>query len=281
MNVKKIIKAYLILYLIVLFLYDFTNSIMAWGEPDDYVLPIASILNDHNFSINESDVEYCYKLFPELRDTISNCYSLSGYMSRDGKGELTWYYPTYAIINIPFVMILKLMGIKTIYSFPLTNIALTMILLCVINKYLQADDYKKLIAILVFSINPVILYFPWTSAEAMIYAFLAMAMVFWYNNWHKRAALFLAIAGTLNPTVLAIGFLLIAEYFIVQIKNVSELVGVTEKVRCIISKMFSFGLCFIPGIIPMIYFFYNTGYINLTASYSSFTNGNSTGCMQR
>lgn len=37
-----------------------------------------------------------------------------------------------------------------------------------------------------------------------------------------------------------------------------------------------YGICYIPGLIPMIYFYYHTGHINLTASYEGFTTGTET-----
>ena len=38
-------------------------------------------------------------------------------------------------------------------------------------------------------------------------------MVFWYNGWYRRAAVAISVAGTLNVTILSVGFVMIAEYF--------------------------------------------------------------------
>ena len=95
---KILTMVYLALFMIVMFFIDLKHEPQPFGEWDDYSLPIASILNDHNFSINDSDIARHKSLFPEWSGFI-DARELSGYEARDKSGELTWYFlciPSYA-----------------------------------------------------------------------------------------------------------------------------------------------------------------------------------------
>lgn len=270
-DIKVVIRTYLILYCLIMILYCSIRGPLAWGEYDDYTLPVASIFNDHNFSITDDDLAYYKVLFPE--QTGIDDYSLSGYTTRDGSGQLTWYFPTFAILSIPLVLILKLMGLPASYGFMYTNIALVMILLLLAYKCLDLSYKRRFAIILMLSINPILFYFPWMLAEVMIFSFLGMAILAWYNGWYKRAAVFLSIAGTLNATVMVAGFLIILDYLVRLFLKKKKGENVFLFIKKNIIKIITFGSCFIIGLIPMIYNYYNIGHINLTASYSSFTQG--------
>lgn len=273
-DLKLWMQCYIIIFAFVMLLYNSLNPPLAWGEFDDYTLPVASILNDHNFSITESDLQYYKILFPE-QTTIEEVYSLSGYTTHDGKGELTWYFPTYAILSLPMILLLYFLGLPASYGFLYANILFVILLLVFVYKYLNISEDKKFILILMLSINPVLFYFPWMMAETVIFSLLGMSIVFWHNNWYKRAALFLSIAGTLNPTIMVIGFFMIFDFLVNVLKNNKD-----KNILRILKKkagdIISYGCCFVPGILPMIYNYYHTGHINLTASYASFTHGRET-----
>ncbi len=274
LNLKVIIKAYMILFALIMVIFCSIKGPLAWGEYDDYTLPAASLLNDHNFSITESDINYYNGLFPERAVFDANTLKvLSGYQTRDGNGIITWYFPTYAIISLPLVLTLHWLNLPASYGFMYTNILLVMILVVVVYKYLKASDKKKMAVILLLTINPIIFYIPWLSGEILIFAFLGLMMVSWYNNWYKRAAIFLSIAGTLNATVMTAGFIMILEYLVKWIKNKPSDKTIPAYMKSNFLEIIKYGCCYIIGIVPMIYNYYNTGYINLTASYPSQTIG--------
>ena len=272
---KRIINIYLILYFIFLLLCLFyiRNNKNWIGECDDYSLPVASILNDHNFSINCNDIVYYKNLFPDWSDYIDD-YVLSGYITRNGSGEMTWYFPIYAIVCIPYVILLKAIGVSTIFAFRLTNVTVLMIALIATVKILNCEDKQKLILLITLSINPIVIYIVWVSAEVLIFSLLMIALAFWYNKYYKRSAVFLSLAGILNPTVMSIGIIMIIEYFIDLFRNRNNPIIVIIKENIV--NIIEYGTCFIIAIIPMIYNYYNTGHINLTASYSGFTQNSET-----
>lgn len=274
-DLKKCMVTYLVVYCVIITLLCSIKGPLRWGEFDDYTLPVASLLNDHNFSITDDDIAYYKVLFPEVATEIES-YSLSGYMTRDGDGMLTWYFPTYAILSIPYVLILTFLDLPASYAFSYLNITTVMLMLVMAYKTLRFGNKRKFAVIIALSIAPVWFYFPWTLAESVIYAFLGMAMIAWYNGRTKCAALFLSLAGTLNITVMVTGFVMIFEYFFNLFQQKKETETFWQFVKANFIKTVQYGCCYVPGIIPVIYNLYHVGNINLTASYSSFTQGRET-----
>ena len=67
---------------------------------------------------------------------------------------------------------------------------------------------------LLLTVNPIINYLTWVSAEVVIYSLIAAGMTCWCNRWFRRAAVFISAAAIMNPTVFMIGILMIIDYFI-------------------------------------------------------------------
>lgn len=268
---EKMVKIYLIIVGIVILIYSSVNAPIPIGEWDDYSLPVASIISEHSFSISEKDIIIYKEIFPEWSDYIEH-YELSPYKTKAGK-EMTWYFPVYSIVCIPFVLLLNLLRIPTIYAFPYTNLALLMVALSVIWRYLNVNVKRKMLLIAVLSINPIVFYTNWASAEMFIYSLLIVTFVFWYNRWYKRAAVFVSVAGMMNPTIMITGIIMIVEYMVIVLKTKKKSVGWKDFIRSNWRKVFAYGCCYVISLIPMLYNYYNIGYINLTASLSGFTQG--------
>lgn len=273
-NLNSAMLIYMIIYAVAMLFLSSLCTIGLTGEGDDYTLPVASILNRRSFNILPEDVAYYKKLFPRWSEWI-DAYSLSGYIAKGG-GEMPWYFPIYAICCIPFTVFLKFLNFPTEFAFPYTNIMVICISFIVLVKCLKRPETEKALLLAILSVNPIIFYFNWTSAETFIYAMLIIACVAWYNKWYKRAAIFVSLAGMLNPTIMSIGIIMIIHYMLCWIKGKEEKISWGLYIKGSILKIFSYGMCYIIGIIPMIYNYYNMGHINLTASHSEYLTGRET-----
>lgn len=151
-----------------------------------------------------------------------------------------------------------------------------MVALIIVWKCLHVGEKKKMMLIALLSVNPIVFYIGWASAEVFIYSALIVAFVSWYNRWYKRAALFVSVAGMLNPTIMSIGFVMIGEYLFGLVKNKSRETSWKNFFKDVWLKVFAYGCCYIIGLVPMAYNLYHTGHINLTASLSMFTEGTET-----
>lgn len=271
-NLKKIMIGYLLFFFIFMLIYCSLKKPGPTGEWDDYSLPVASILNDHNFSISDQDVKAYKAIYPDWASYIDS-YSLSGYSTKDGSGQMAWYFPTYSIACIPFTLLLTVLKLPAIYAFPYTNLTVLMIALIMVFFCLNTSDRRKALLIAALSVNPIIYYIFWTSAEVFIYSMLIMGLVSWCNKWYKRAAVFVSIAGMLNPTIMSIGIVMLLEYALKLLKEKKKEDTWAMYIKKKYAEILKYGCCYIIGIVPMIYNYYNIGHINLTASYSGFTHG--------
>lgn len=270
-DIKRVFLIYIIVYSVVLLIFHSVNKPTTLGEWDDYTLPIASVLNDHNFNIDDADIAEYKKLFPDWSGAVDN-YKLSGYMTRDGSGQLSWYFPCYAIVCIPCTLLLEWLDLSAIYAFPYTNLMLLVISLVIAFNILAVDEKKKTLLLLALSLNPIVFYIGWPSGEVFIYSMLLMGLVFWYSRMYRRAAVFVSLAGMMNPTIMSIGFFMIGEYLygLFTQKGSSKWGPFVKENIC---DVLQYGCCYIIGIIPMIYNLYHVGHINLTASLEAFTQG--------
>ena len=274
-KIKSVLKVYLLIYFIILMMYCSIKGAHTIGEWDDYSLPTISIIEQHNISIDNQDIERFKLVFPEWADYFEECFGLSGYTTRNG-GQMTWYFPIYSFVCIPLVQLLRFLRLPPTYGFPYTNLALLMAMLIVVYRYLEINDKKKMLLILCLTINPIIFYLNWISAEVFIFSLIGIAMVCWYNKWYKRAALMISLAGMLNPTILSIGIVMIIEYLTKVLKDRREHEEVKKFAIRSVKKIIVYGSCYIIALIPFVYNYYNTGHINLTASISGFTDGKET-----
>ncbi len=263
---KRIMIGYMLFYFLIMSALCGISDVVVRGEFDDYSIPVVSIIREGNFSISERDVEAYKMFFPELAKQTENLV-FSGCIGRDGN-ELTWYFPTYSIACIPLVLLFLFLGLPASYGFIFTNLLLEMILLYAVFRYLKVNDKCKLLLILLLSINPIIFYYFWISAEVFLYAFLGLTMICWYNRWYKRAAIFVSLAGMLNPTIMSVGLIMIAEYIFLQLKNEKN-----RNLKTFLKELIAYGSCYIIGLIPMGYYLYHIGHINTTISDVGFVNG--------
>lgn len=264
-NVKKTISVYLTIFFVLMIMYCSAHNPSPIGEWDDYSLEVATLLNDHNFGISAEDIAYHKKLFPEWSEYI-NGYSLTGFFTKSGSGELTWYFPTYGAVCIPMVLILKCLHLPAVYTFHCTNIILLLFSVTYLAKYIEVDSKKKLFLILLLTVNPIVFYLSWPSAETLIFSLIVISMVAWYNKWYKRAAIFVSIAGTLNPTILFIGIVMIIDYCANLVNKKSDDTSWIPFIQSSLSDLLKYGCCYVIGLIPMAYNYYNFGVINATAA---------------
>ncbi|MBQ3034254.1 MAG: hypothetical protein IJD28_07720 [Deferribacterales bacterium] len=262
------IKVYLLIYLVVMLAYCSVFRPVPTGEWDDYSLPSVSVMYDHNITISEYDIEKFKEVFPPWSDYIDLLYGMSGY--KTDSGEIPWYFPVYSVAAIPAVIILDILNIPTIYAYTFTNLCFLMLMLFVVLRYLEISNLNKLLLILLLSINPVVFYLTWISAEVFIYSMIGISLCFWYNRQYNRGALFISVAGMLNPTVMVVGLVMIVDFFIYKYTGCKDK-NIISFIKSQLKNIISFGSCFIISLIPMLYNLYYTGYINLTASYDNYT----------
>lgn len=237
------------------------------GEWDDYSIVTASLINDHNVSIDEEDVIFAKQFFTDLSIGYDNNFSLSGYKTRNGD-DMSWYFCTYSAACVPVALVLSALNLNPSYCFYLTNLIAMILALSLCIKEYSRTDKKKVLLILMLSINPIIFYMTWISAEVFIYALMVIAILWWHERKFMRSAIILSLASTLNPVILAFGIFMIIDFLYVIIKRYNA-----NTIKAILGSFIKewrsialYGSCYIVGLIPFAYNYYEVGHINLTAS---------------
>ena len=237
------------------------------GEWPSYALVTVSFINDGNPTISREDVIKAKELLPEWSQYMDfDHLSVSPYFTSGGDA-ISWYFFTYSLACVPVMLLLRLLHIPLITTFVLTNILIYTLSLLIVTKYSRIRDDKKVLLLLMLTINPCVLYLVWTSAEIFIFSFITLGMVFWLNRSYKLAALFSSIAASLNPVLLLLCFFIGIDFLIQwfekhSIKTVKQCISEIKK-DCL--SLLILACCFIPAFVPLVYNLFLVGNINITA----------------
>ncbi|MCM1120508.1 MAG: hypothetical protein NC543_14230 [bacterium] len=229
------------------------------GEWDDFALVTVSLLHDGNFTVSQEDIIYAREVLPEWNCYLDS-YRLSGYFAGNGD-ELSWYFPSYSLLCLPIMWGLRLLHFSGTNTFVIVNILLFISALLVICFHSTFQEITKLGLIMALCANPVIIYTCWTSGEIFIFSFLIMALVHWERKEYGRTAIFLSVASTLNPTVLAAGLIVILEFMIGEIRK--------RGIRDILRRpgyILLVACCWLPCFLPFVWNLCYVGHINMTAA---------------
>ena len=267
------IPVVIMVFVFVVVFYESVNAPGPFGEWDDYSFPVVSILEEHRISITDDTINGVKEwLFPGW-DWVVDLSGFSGMYTADG-AELPWYFPLYGIISMPVVLLCRYLAIPPMYAFVAVNIMVVAGALYIAGRFLKCDARRRTLLVLTLAVHPVIFYISNISAEALIYALVVSACTFWYNRWYRRAAVMISLAGMLNPTIMVAGIVMILEY-LGQEGFYSDIAGSLKDGKKWI-RLFSFGVCFLPSLLPMMYNYYHTGHINLTAATKDLVTGSET-----
>jgi hypothetical protein len=266
MKLKRNLYVYLVFWSVIILFIVLKVTPHPTGEWDDYSIVTASLINDQNVSIDEKDVIFAKQFFSDLSNGYDNNYSLSGFKTRNGD-DMSWYFCTYSATCVPIALVLAALNISPSYCFYLTNIIIMILALYLCIKEYSGTNKKKVMLILMLSINPIIFYMTWISAEVFIYALMVMAILWWHEKKFMRSAVVLSLASTLNPVILVVGIFMIIEFLYTIIKKYDA-----KTIKAILSAFIKewrsimlYGSCYIIGLIPFFYNYYEIGHINLTA----------------
>ncbi|WFR56315.1 hypothetical protein QA584_22270 [Anaerocolumna sp. AGMB13025] len=260
-------RTIIIIFFIVFMLLATLTPTAPTGESDDYMLSTISLENRFSLRMTEKDVEQAKKDFPEhyayIRASWDN--GMPDYFSIV-KGEVyPWYMGTYSITCIPMKILLKTLGLSQSYAFAITNIFWYVLSLLVVFFKLKVSRKNVFFTILLLVSTPTVLYYFWPSAEIFIFSLVVISLVYFTNSNHKLAGLFVSLAGTLNPAIMAYGAVIILDYFTKMYtesiqKGEKNIINVLLKnIKDIIILI----ICFLPSLTTFIYNYIHFKMFNL------------------
>jgi hypothetical protein len=272
MNTKKInwdvgSKSIIYIFFFIFMLYVSLTPTAPTGESDDYMLSTISLENRFSLRMTETDVEQARTDFPEHYQYIKSSWDsgMTHYFTIEEGEVYPWYMGTYSIACIPMKKLLDFMGLNQSYAFVITNVICYVIALLFVYFKLQTTRKNVFFTILLLVCSPTIFYFIWSSAEIFIFSLVVISLVYFCNGNHKLAGLFVSIAGTLNPTIMAYGAIIILDYFTkmyIESRTKGEK-NIFNIVRSNIKDIILLIICFIPSLTTFIFNYITFGIFNL------------------
>ena len=248
---RKACAVVLVCFLIAFLVLAMLQPSGPYGESGSTLLAAVSLSNHGSFSITQDDLDEACILFPEHAESLRSYY-LTLFKALDG-GRYPWYVGIYAPLCIPTLSVLRLFHLNAIYAFSITNALLLSLALWVVYRYAEINTNQKLLVFLMLGFSPIIRYINLQIYETVLFSFVVIAMVFWLNRWRKRAALFLSIGGTINPTIMAFGFFMIADYFLEMLADSNwSIKSFARRFLESWKKTVGLAACFLPCFIPFI-----------------------------
>lgn len=263
---KKLFYAAVFLYAVFLVVITVQAGSKFCGEAASYTLTTVSLAHDGNGIISEDEIALAQQWFPQYAEIYVN---FQGSHYTTPQGVVPWYFPTYPAACLPMLGLLGLLKLPLHYAFCLTNLVCVLLVLAAVTFEQKLRLPQRAALALALGVHPIIFYISWSSAEVFQFACIAIASLWWATGRKHRAALLIAVAGTTNPCILAIGLAMIGEYLLSGWKTTSGRVG--QRVGQFVGnwkKIILYGCCYLPGLVPFAYNYSICGAINLTASYS-------------
>lgn len=246
---NSICFAYIFAYVALVFYYSVRICGPAqFGEYFNYLVPAISFIYDHNVTISVEDLHRYWVLFPEWAGYDE---MIKLWQEPLANGDLlSYYFPTYAFWCLPAIVLCMKTGLSCVYSCMMANAVAILALLMVI--FFAFDfSWKKVILLIACSMNPIALYVACPTAEPFLYALIGIAMIAWYKKSYKWAGFFISLAGSMNITIMAIGIVMIIDYLL---KGRNREGNLFRFIKLDFTEIIKYALCFIPGIIPLVYF---------------------------
>lgn len=262
MLLEKINKIYVIVFsMLLLSLLMVVSPRFIHGEQDDYSLPAASFINDGNFFVSADDYAYAREIFPSWAEYYENSNGLLSVFTKNGE-ELAWYFPAYSAYCVPFILLLKVMGVPCEYAFRLANYTIYILLLFFCLNLKNYKPVQKSFLILALSVHPILFIMKWVSSETFLFSLLCFSLLFWLEKRYHLAALFCAVAGSLQSTILIWGIVMIAEFLArmyVEHRTDGNFLQIYLKRW---KQIFFYALCYVPALVSMTYFYIYTGMLS-------------------
>lgn len=236
-----------------------------YHEIDSYVLPSVSMQYRHSLIITQEDIDRAKIDFPKYYEKVEDYDSLrsSQLVKITDDKWLSYYFPLYAMLCLPLKIIFQLAGINQIRAFTVTNAVFVMSALIYLYRKLDVSFIYKQLAVLLFVISPIHMYIEYVSAEAVMFSMITIALVMYSNKRYRFAAVMISIASMPNPTVMAVGIVMVAAYFVKMFSGRKE---VKIFSRGNIFDIIKYGCCYVPCLIPFAFNLALIGSANPTAS---------------
>lgn len=226
---------------------------LLYGDGYEYILLTQAFENHGTFDIREADVRETIATFPKYSGVTER--AVTDFLIYDKSDDLrTYHFGAYSAIASPFVAISEKAGADPVYGFYILNIILWVLSLLSIKLLLKADEFKKLLLVLLLTVNPAWFYLAWIHSEIYLFSLIVIALVCRYNKWYAPAILVVSLAALQNVGVMPLAMFIGIKYIRSVWDDVKELwpYDKTALAGKLAKRILPYGLLFVPAFIPYI-----------------------------
>jgi len=267
LSVKKLVsldrlsQITIIFFLVAGIMYAHTKAHFN-GEADSYVIATISLQQHASLDVREGDIHQLESEgYPSyFVERARNKFENRRYINDVYGKQYPWYMGTYSISVLPIKMINVLFNMPQTNIYHVSNVLYYSLALLVVYFCFRQTRKNIFLTILLLVCSPTFVYISWASAEMFICSLMIVALVFYANGNRHLAALFMAIASTLNITICGFGIVMLADYFISVYNNEKRLNGKWNTLTAIKrnwKKTFTLVICFIPALITPLWNLYH------------------------
>ncbi len=223
------------------------------GDGPEYYMMSESFLNhatpemkreDKNTTINNSK-HFGYHF------TYINYTPFPGYYKSLDNKFYSYHFFSYPLLVTPIKYVLNIFNINDLKSFPLTNAILFITMIWLLYFKLNLPTTQKISLLLLVIFNPILYYLDWLHPEVFTYVFTVLSLMYYINKSYKSSYALMAIASWQNPPVIFFSLLIFMAHSFQYFKQ--------QQYKKIISEGASLSLF----ILPMLFYYYNFGVLNL------------------
>lgn len=227
---------------------------VTYAEVDSYALPTISLEYRGSILMNSEDLIKAQEDYPNLYANINSYEDLrSGKLIVTPTGQWeSYYFPIYPAVCVPVKVVLQILHLNQEWTFGITNTLCMLLFLIVIWSSKKVSQLQKMIALFLIMVSPSFLYVQFISSEMMIFCFVGIGMIKFYEKKYKTAAIWITLAGLSNPTVMAIGIVIIFDYYANILKE-NKNMQIMQLVKAEVLSSVKLALCFLPSFVPFIF----------------------------
>lgn len=128
-----------------------------------------------------------------------------------------------------------------------------MAMIFVVAQKMKHLSFENLfLLVLLLTLNPIVFYIVWPSAEVFLYSMLGLSVLFWFSREWKKSAFFVSLAGSVNPVILIVGLAIICDYFSTMLRGRNG-AKITHVLFVNMRETALFGCCFLYSLLPFVY----------------------------
>jgi len=251
----------IIFFLITGIMYAY-NKAHFIGEADSYVIATISLQQHGSLDVREGDIHQLEQegYPPYFVERARNKFETHRYINDIYGKQYPWYMGTYSISVFPIKKINLLFNLPQVYVYHISNVLYYSLALLLVYFCFHQTRKNIFLTILLLTCSPTFVYISWASAEMFLCSLMIVSLVFYANGNRHLAALFMAVASTLNITICGFGIVILADYFITVYKNEKRLNGKWNTLTAIKhnwKKTFTLAVCFLPVLITPLWNLYH------------------------